>query len=372
MLAPSAIVDQVKALSSGKEQKETLTEYYNMLREDSSKYGLFEQASNLGCDFKSMLTVVTQGSEETADKAAWVLSSIMSHQPRSVGIPSVSDFLGTLSKCSELGRLEAITNLLKFEGYRMDVWLHPSTSHHILSKMDPQTPAPVLYKSIFATWMLSFSPEIVADLKHREANVVKKLKDILVHSRVEKVIRLSMAVLKNFLGHKAMCEDIVNENIMEAVQQLEYEKWRDPELYDDIASVAQKIGYEVNEMSSFERYLQEVKLGVLTWGYLHTSKFFAENITKFESDNFASLTMLAECLQSSDTTTLAVACHDIGEFVSLHPSGKKLVAMKSPEIKEKVMTLMASQDDREVRREALLCCQKLMLNKWQDLAVDKK
>jgi len=39
------------------------------------------------------------------------------------------------------------------------------------------------------------------------------------------------------------------------------------------------------------------------------------------------------------------------------------------------MELMGStdQDKKEVRREALLCCQKIMLNKWQDVAtVEKK
>jgi len=44
-------------------------------------------------------------------------------------------------------------------------------------------------------------------------------------------------------------------------------------------------------------------------------------------------------------------------------------------VKERVMMLMSSNDPdkREVRREALLCCQKIMLNKWQEVAsADKK
>jgi len=83
--------------------------------------------------------------------------------------------------------------------------------------------------------------------------------------------------------------------------------------------------------------------------------------------------LLASLLSSSDPTTLAVACHDIGEFVSLHPLGKKQAGRLG--VKERVMELMASpdQDKRDVRREALLCCQKIMLNKWQDVAaVEKK
>ena len=53
------------------------------------------------------------------------------------------------------------------------------------------------------------------------------------------------------------------------------------------------------------------------------------------------LKMLASLLQSgsTDDTTLAVACHDLGEFVTLHPLGKKKVAQL--QVKEKAMLLRA-------------------------------
>lgn len=51
----------------------------------------------------------------------------------------------------------------------------------------------------------------------------------------------------------------------------------------------------------------------------------------------------------------------------MHPLGKKQIS--GLQVKERVMELMGSQDPahRDVRREALLCCQKIMLNKWQDM-----
>ncbi|CAK9064525.1 Probable V-type proton ATPase subunit H (V-ATPase subunit H) (Vacuolar proton pump subunit H) [Durusdinium trenchii] len=195
----------------------------------------------------------------------------------------------------------------------------------------------------------------------KEMHVIKKLRETLTYSRVEKVIRLCLTVLKNFLGNKSLCEDIVEEGILEAVQQLEFEKWRDAELYDDIKDMAIQIGSEVSEMSNFERYERELQTGKLQWGFIHSSKFWAENVLKFESNDFRALKVLASLLQSpaTDDTTLAVACHDIGEFVTLHPLGKKKVAQL--QVKEKVMELMAApeQKSREVRREALLCCREL-------------
>ncbi|CAE8717589.1 unnamed protein product, partial [Polarella glacialis] len=125
----------------------------------------------------------------------------------------------------------------------------------------------------------------------------------------------------------------------------------------------------VNEMSNFARYERELQTGHLKWGFIHSSKFWAENALMFEANDFRALKLLAGLLlsPSTDSTTLAVACHDLGEFVTLHPFGKKKVAQL--QVKERVMELMGSTeaDKREVRREALLCCQKLMLNKWQDM-----
>merc|ERR1712014_429414 len=196
-----------------------------------------------------------------------------------------------------------------------------------------------------------------------------KIKEILTYSRVEKVVRLCLTVLKNFLANKVLCEDIVEEGILEAVQQLEYEKWRDAELYDDIRDMAAKIANEVAEMSNFDRYERELQTGVLSWGFIHSSKFWAENVLKFEQNDFRALKCLAGLLTDPNTepTTLAVACHDLGEFVTMHPLGKRKVAQLN--VKEKIMQLMGSTDQahREVRREALLCCQKIMLNKWQDM-----
>merc|ERR1712194_989059 len=235
---------------------------------------------------------------------------------------------------------EALVNLLKADAFRKMVWGTPGMGDRIMN-VPAKTAAPsVLYKCIFALWMLSFEPagSIVFD----EQALIQKLREVLTYSRVEKVV-------------------------LESVQALEYEKWRDAELYDDIRDMSTQIGTKVQEMSSFDRYERELKEGKLKWGFIHSSKFWAENVLKFEQNDFRALKMLAAMLESSDATTLAVACHDLGDFVTMHPLGKKQISKLG--VKEKVMSLMSSNssEHREVRREALLCCQKIMLNKWQDV-----
>jgi len=350
-----------------------LTLFYDMLREDSSSYGIFEEAAKTQINiYKPLMSLLQKPSIDTysADKVAWLLSAVMSHVPGSFSQADVTAFLaavlGASSKSSELGQLEAVVNLLKSDTYRKLVWSTQGVPDMIF-RIPKTAPSPLLYKCIFAIWALSFDAEATKVMK--DMHIIKKLKEILNSCRVEKVIRLCLTVLKSFLGHKGLCEDIVEEGILEAVQQLEYEKWRDAELYDEIKEMAAQISSEVTELSNFERYERELQTGSLQWGFIHSSKFWAENVLKFESNDFRALKMLASLLQSpsTDATTLAVSCHDIGEFVTLHPLGKKKVAQL--QVKEKVMQLMGSNDPafREVRREALLCCQKIMLNKWQDI-----
>jgi V-type H+-transporting ATPase subunit H len=361
-----------------------LTVVYDILREDSDAFTVFKEALKGGTNIYKPSTFLLELQRDNktpqmayiADKVAWLLSALMGRMPKLFSTDQVSDFIKVLStgtSCTELGVLEAITNLLKSQDSRAAVWSSSGVSD-LVFKCDPQTSSSsILYKSVFAIWMASFDASLAANLKSN--NVVQKLKSILTFSRTEKVIRLCLTVLKNFLTHKsdcqAICEEIVEKGILEAVQQLEYEKWRDTEVYDEIREVSQLISAEVKDMSNFDRYMKELNSGSLHWGFIHSSKFFGENIMKFDAGDFKAVKMLAELLGSNDAQTLAVACHDIGEFVSLHPLGKKQVARLG--VKERVMLLMnwPGADQRDVRREALLCCQKIMLNKWQDVAEKK-
>lgn len=61
---------------------------------------------------------------------------------------------------------------------------------------------------------------------------------------------------------------------------------------------------------------------------------------------------------STDTTALAVACYDLSQFLQYHPSGRLVVA--DLKAKGRVMKLM-NHDNAEVRKNSLLCVQRLFL-----------
>ena len=60
--------------------------------------------------------------------------------------------------------------------------------------------------------------------------------------------------------------------------------------------------------------------------------------------------------------TIAVALYDLGEFVRYYPNGKMIV--KRLGAKSVVMQLL-TDDHPEVRKHALQCMSKMMVNKWE-------
>eukprot|EP00928_Gymnodinium_smaydae_P053944 TRINITY_DN3780_c0_g7_i1.p1 TRINITY_DN3780_c0_g7~~TRINITY_DN3780_c0_g7_i1.p1 ORF type:complete len:432 (+),score=129.49 TRINITY_DN3780_c0_g7_i1:100-1395(+) len=347
-----------------------LTVYQNMLREDSSCFSLFDEALKQKMQVAKPLQALLERKDRyIMDVAAWLLTAIMGYTPHYFSEADAVSVIGKIiaGGCTEQGKIDAIANLLKSDKFRASTWKQSSVSACVFGVDTKLAQAQVLYKSVFAIWLITFDKSLVGSLIPQ--NIVARMQDILAQSRVEKVVRITLTVVRSLLSHRELCEQILELNLLDTVQSLEFEKWRDAELYDDIREVSQQIANQVHEMSNFDRYESELNSGKLTWSSVHTSKFWGENVMKFDQNDFRALKTLATLLMNprTDPTTLAVACHDIGEFCTLHPLGKKKVAQLA--IKERVMELMTlvKDDQRELRREALLCCQKIMLNKWQDV-----
>jgi len=72
------------------------------------------------------------------------------------------------------------------------------------------------------------------------------------------------------------------------------------------------------------------------------------------------LTVIHKLLLLLQPKTLAVGCHDLGQFIQFHPQGRFIVSGMHG--KELIMNLMAHPDP-EVQKQALLCVQRIMLSK---------
>jgi len=205
---------------------------YDILREDSSCFSVFEEALKRKAGFCApLMQILKSKAKETptdvcmADKSAWLLSAIMAHVPGCFSNGDVLELVGAVTnqpRCSELGVLETITNLLKSDVFRGVVWSQGNVKDVINSVNVKTAEASVVYKYVFSIWLLSFDAGLAEDLK--ALKVVDKLRDIIAVNRVEKVVRISLTALSNLLPSKELREEIVESNVLDSVQNLEYEK----------------------------------------------------------------------------------------------------------------------------------------------------
>lgn len=297
------------------------------------------------------------GEEEVAlaDRAAYLISGAMCRYPRKFTEDKV---MGVLKyNGTDVGKLAVVSNLMKYEDYRISTWKLASST--VLKALE-STSIPLVYRGMMCVWLAGFNDTL--GNSGLPLQVVSCINKVLTDMKTEKLIRITLLAVQNLVRFPTMCEEMAETGTEKCVSDLEYEKWRDPELIELIRTLIAKLQTEVKLLTNFERYAKEVRSGKLKWGFIHSEKFWLDNVLKCEEKNFQVIDFLMAIVRSeaSSPESLAVACHDLGEFARLHPVGKAIATSRGT--KDKMLELM-SDTHREVAREALLCVQKLMLNK---------
>lgn len=346
---------------------------YQCLREDVALFDCWDNAlKKMKIDEVAKDMSLAQYTDAAvADKTAWVYSALIAHCSDHFSEKHVADFVGSLAPCSDLGKLEAVVNLLKSPTYRAFVW-SKEEARTIVESVNKSSDPKQHYKCVFAYWLLSFDKTTMGLLAGSGA--VDRIKDCLsAESKAEKTVRLSLKVLENFVNCRSLDEDMGTSDILEKVRALDYEKWNEQELYGQIQQLSQDIASTVSKVSNFERYKKELASNELKPGPLHSSAFWAHPDTQKGLDA-AVIQQLVELVKSisakkeptaKEIVCLTVACSDLGEIAVQNRISKQLV--RDAKAKDSVMELI-KHADKDVRREALLCCQKIMLNKWNEIS----
>lgn len=229
----------------------------------------------------------------------------------------------------------------------------------------------IQYQLTFCIWVLTFNPNLSERMN--KFNVIPILADILSDSVKEKVTRIVVAVFRNLIEKpedeqicKEHCISMVQSKVLKHLDILQQRKFEDEDIQGDIVFLSEKLQESIVDLSSFDEYASEIKSGRLEWSPVHKSeRFWRENASKLTEKNYELLKILIHLLETSkDTLVLSVACYDIGEFVRHYPRGKTVIEQLGG--KQVVMTLLAHQDSN-VRYEALLSVQKLMVHNWEYL-----
>ncbi|KAE8747681.1 V-ATPase V1 Subunit H [Frankliniella occidentalis] len=273
-----------------------------------------------------------------------------------------NEYVQSVGRCLQM--------MLRIDEYRL-AFVAVDGISTIISVLRGRVNFQVQYQLVFCLWVLTFNP-LLAE-KMNKFNVIPILADILSDSVKEKVTRIILAVFRNMIEKPAdsqvskdHCMAMVSSKVLKQLSILEQRKFDDEDIVADIEFLNERLQASVQDLSSFDEYATEVKSGRLEWSPVHRSaQFWRENAGRLNEKNYELLRILTHLLQNShDPLVLAVAAFDIGEYVRHYPRGKHVIEQLGG--KQTVMQLLA-HDDPNVRYEALLAVQKLMVHNWEYL-----
>ncbi|CAH0694612.1 unnamed protein product [Spodoptera exigua] len=278
------------------------------------------------------------------------------------GLHKNNDYIQSVARCLQM--------MLRVDEYRF-AFLSVDGISTLLSILASRVNFQVQYQLVFCLWVLTFNP-LLAE-KMNKFNAIPILADILSDSVKEKVTRIVLAVFRNLIEKpedhqvaKEHCIAMVQCKVLKQLSILQQKRSDDEDIMNDVDFLNERLQASVQDLSSFDQYATEVKSGRLEWSPVHKSaKFWRENAARLNERGQELLRTLVHLLErSNDPVVLAVACYDVGEYVRHYPRGKHIIEQLGG--KQRVMYLL-SHEDPNVRYEALLAVQKLMVHNWEYL-----
>ncbi|XP_055916028.1 V-type proton ATPase subunit H isoform X1 [Eupeodes corollae] len=301
--------------------------------------------------------------EQQSHESYRAVSGELSNSSTAAGsaIPS-NEYIQSVGRCLQM--------MLRIDEYRF-AFVSVDGISTLISILSSRVNFQVQYQLVFCLWVLTFNPLLAG--KMNKFSVIPILADILNDCAKEKVTRIILAVFRNLIEKpeeaqvaKEHCIAMVQCKVLKQLSILEQRRIDDEDITADVEFLTDKLQNSVQDLSSFDEYATELKSARLEWSPVHKSaKFWRENAQRLNEKNYELLRILVHLLETSkDPVILSVACFDIGEYVRHYPRGKHVLEQLGG--KQIVMQLLG-HDDPNVRYEALLAVQKLMVHNWEYL-----
>eukprot|EP00040_Diaphanoeca_grandis_P023876 m.130458 g.130458 ORF g.130458 m.130458 type:complete len:483 (+) comp29481_c0_seq1:107-1555(+) len=280
-------------------------------------------------------------------------------------------------KDASLMALMSLCKFLKCQAYRRSFYEHAegiTTLKHVF-RLDPTNAQNIQaqYLAAYCIWVITFDVYVANRLQTDGSDIAKDVADLLRNTRKEKVARMCLAFFKNMLFipdrpeiKKKNATEMVGLKLLPAIESIIQQGNADVDAAANLKYLKEELTICYDEMSTFDEYTNEVTSGRLEWSPVHRSdRFWRENAMRLNEDQYKLIKILIQLLETSvDPLVLAVAAHDIGQYVRCYPQGKKTIEKLRG--KTHVMKLM-HHSDQNVRRESLIAVQKMMTQNWSSL-----
>jgi len=181
----------------------------------------------------------------------------------------------------------------------------------------------------------------------------------------EKVIRVVVATFRNLVikAPAANLPSMLVAQLLPFAKNLCTRKWQDEDVLEDVQFLRDELNSNFESLTTYDEYTSELSSGHLSWTPVHESEeFWKENAIKLNDNDCEQLKSLLRLLNEwNDPLVLAVAVHDVGQYVTHCDKGKRLITELGG--KGRVMDLM-THTDSDVRYRALISVQRLISQPW--------
>ncbi|KAI5124066.1 hypothetical protein M0805_003893 [Coniferiporia weirii] len=305
-------------------------------------------------------------------KSAQILTVLLSSEHSTIQPQYLQPFLEVLASLAQSPSstkrdiaVQCLEGLLPRTEVRMSVWAHSKIIVGLRDILQNKPGAQMSYQVCFCFWLLTFEQEISENI-NRKYDIIPLLTDVAQAAVKEKVIRVIVATFRNLVS-KAPSQNLPSmlvAQLLPFAKSLCGRKWTDEDIVEDIQFLRDELKANFDSLTTWEEYTAELSSGHLLWSPVHESdSFWQENADKLCDQDYAQFKLLVRLLNdSTDPTVLAVAAHDLGQFVKCCDRGKKAAADLGA--KTRVMQLM-THENADVRYRSLISVQRLLSQPWR-------
>ncbi|KAI0646800.1 ATPase V1 complex subunit H [Trametes meyenii] len=304
-------------------------------------------------------------------KATQILTVLLSSEKSSLQPQQIHPFLNTLalfvvnpSPNKRDVAVQCLEAVLARPECRKAVWANASLVGGLVDILRHNPTPQMNYQVGFCLWLLSFEQEVAEQIQKR-FDIIPLLVDVAQGAAKEKVIRVIVATFRNLVSKapQANLPAMLVAQLLPFSKNLAGRKWTDEDIVEDIQFLRDELSTRFESLTTYDEYRSELLSGHLSWTPVHESDlFWKENATKLNDKDYELLKILIRLLnESNDSTVLAVASHDIGQYVKHYERGKKILTDLGG--KTRVMELLSHQNS-DVRYQALISVQRLVSHPW--------
>jgi len=305
-------------------------------------------------------------------KACQILTTILSAEQGTLQeykfLPLLQTINNLIQGSSINGRdvgVQALEALLPRPEVRNAVWKMPPLISGLVSILKGSPGPQMTYQVAFCLWLLTFEANVAQEI-NKKYDIIPILTDAAQSAVKEKVVRVIIATFRNLVSTApdANLPAMLVAKLLPFVNNLSTRKWSDEDIVEDVQYLKDELTANFRSLTTYDEYASELQSGHLSWSPVHDSDdFWRENAIKLNERDYEQLKVLINLLNNArDPIVLAVAAHDLGQYVKHYDRGKKVIADLGA--KTRVMELMG-HDDPDVRYQALISVQRLISHPWR-------